>query len=104
MMSRKKSESMLMSELSSARRGGHDLKHARHARIGRAASGMTKKRNLKRVLDTDEKAPSSPPKKMRKRARELLLHSETMNDSSDEADERGVVTGDDSIESAFARR
>lgn len=46
---------------------------------------------------------SQPPKKLRKRERELLLHSETTN-ASDEEDEIDGATRQQDIHYAFTRR
>ncbi|KAI7236770.1 hypothetical protein KC330_g3577 [Hortaea werneckii] len=63
-----------------------------------------KKRQQKRQsIDTDVDS-SPPPKRLRKRDRELLLHSEMMNDSSDNENETGAATKVDDVMSAFTRR
>ncbi|RMZ02920.1 hypothetical protein D0862_05845 [Hortaea werneckii] len=62
------------------------------------------KRQLKRQGTSSDLGSSPPPKRLRKKDRELLLHSEMMNDFSDNENENGATTDGDDVMSAFTRR
>ncbi|RMY38862.1 hypothetical protein D0866_02309 [Hortaea werneckii] len=63
-----------------------------------------KMRQQKRQGISTDVDSSPPPKRMRKRDRELLLHSEMMNDFSDNENVTGAATKMDDVMSAFTRR
>ncbi|RMY66958.1 hypothetical protein D0863_08108 [Hortaea werneckii] len=62
------------------------------------------KRQQKRQSISTDFDSSPPPKRLRKRDRELLLHSEMMNGFSDNENEMGAATKVDNVMSAFKRR
>ncbi|RMY51238.1 hypothetical protein D0865_06463 [Hortaea werneckii] len=62
-----------------------------------------KMRQQKRQSISTDFDSSPPPKRLRKRDRELLLHSEMMNDFSDNENETGAATKVDDVMSAFKR-
>lgn len=59
---------------------------------------------VKRKERIQDSMSPDPPKRMRKRDRELMLHSENMNAYSDEDDEPGSAAQDADIDDAFSRR
>ncbi|RMY98116.1 hypothetical protein D0862_07731 [Hortaea werneckii] len=63
-----------------------------------------RKRQQKRQGIRTDVDPSPPPKRLCKRDRELLLHSEMMNDFSDNENDTGAATKVDDVMSAFTRR
>lgn len=96
---------MLMSELRSERRADPTTPgRIRSVHMSSTAKLHGIKRQLKRQGTSSDLGSSPPPKRLRKKDRELLLHSEMMNDFSDNENENGAATDGDDVMSAFTRR
>jgi len=96
---------MLMSELRSERRADPTTPgRIRNAYMSSTAKLHSKKRQQKRQGMCTDPDSSQPPERLRKRDRELLLHSEMMNDFSDNENETGAAINGDDVMSAFTRR
>lgn len=96
---------MLMSERRSERRADPTTPgRIRNANMSSRANPHSKKRQHKRQDISTDVDSSSPPKRLRKMDRELLLHSEMMNEFSDNENDTGAATKVDDVMSAFTRR
>lgn len=95
---------MLMSERHSERRADPFTPgRIGNANMSSTAKPHSKMRQQKRQSISTDFDSSPPPKRLRKRDRELLLHSEMMNDFSDNENETGAATKVDDVMSAFKR-